>query len=293
MKSTCVSVPSTGIDFRLTLAPLAMLAGDPTIRLSETTMTRATVTPEGPGAIRAQWNDDYSEIELNAYGAGGPWLLEHGPALMGMSDDASSFTPADPVVAALWSRFGGDRIPRTSTLWHDLAWTIVQQRVHRRDAARQWRSFVQGKGTPVEGVDGLLAPPDPKGVARCHPGELRHFGLDLARAQALINAATAIARIQESVDGSFEPVRDRLLSTRGIGPWTVACVNAFTWGNPDVVITGDSGIPSLIASTLVGERRASDERMLELLEPYRPHRYRVLRLCFAARLNPAGYRLEP
>jgi hypothetical protein len=58
---------------------------------------------------------------------------------------------------------------------------------------------------------------------------------------------------------------------------------AMTWGDPDTVITGDSGIPSLIAQVLAGERWADDDRMLELLEPHRPHRYRVLRLALAAR----------
>ena len=70
-----------------------------------------------------------------------------------------------------------------------------------------------------------------------------------------------------------------------MGPWTISCLSAFTWGDPDAVITEDSGIPSPIASTLTGTRRADDETMLELLEPYRPHRYRVLRLALAARIH--------
>jgi len=81
----------------------------------------------------------------------------------------------------------------------------------------------------------------------------------------------------------LEEARRPLLSIDGVGPWTVSCLSAFTWGDPDTVIVGDSGIPSLLASTLAGDRRATDEQMLELLHPYRPHRYRVLKLAFAAR----------
>ncbi|CAN5184752.1 hypothetical protein BH24ACT10_BH24ACT10_11650 [soil metagenome] len=55
---------------------------------------------------------------------------------------------------------------------------------------------------------------------------------------------------------------------------------------PDTVIVGDDGIPSRVAWLLAGERRADDARMLELLEPYRPHRYRVVRLAFLHRGQP-------
>lgn len=53
--SVPMQVSAPGVDFRLSLAPLGMLAGDPTIRLEPTAMTRATITPDGPGAIQARW----------------------------------------------------------------------------------------------------------------------------------------------------------------------------------------------------------------------------------------------
>lgn len=281
--SLTAAVAVQGVDVPLVLAPLAILGGDPTIHLDERTMTRATFTPEGPGAIRAVWHPERSEVSLTTYGAGSSWLLERGPGLVGASDDVSSFRPTDPVVSGLWSRFRGDRVAKTGTLWHDAAWTIVQQRVHRRDAAAQWRRLVQGMGEPIEGTDGLHAPPDPKQVARSHPSSLRRFGIDMQRAQTLMNVASVASRLHDLVDGPIEEARRPLQSIRGVGPWTVSCLSAFTWGDVDTVIVGDSGIPSLVASVLVGERRATDERMLELLEPYRPHRYRILKLAFAAR----------
>ncbi len=278
-----VQVVAPGVDYRLTFAPLAMLAGDPTIRLERNAMTRSTITPEGPGAIQARWQPDSGEVILTAWGDGASWLLDNGSDLLGASDDATSFAPTDPIVRRLWARFRGDRVARTGTLWHDIAWIIVQQRVHRRDAAMQWRTLVQGMGTPIDGVEGLLAPPDSARVARTHPTEFRRYGIDSQRAQALVNVAVVATRLQSFVDGPVEEARSPLISISGIGPWTVSCLSAFTWGDPDTVIVGDSGIPSLLSSTLVGERRANDERMLELLEPYRPHRYRILKLAFAAR----------
>jgi hypothetical protein len=52
-------------------------------------------------------------------------------------------------------------------------------------------------------------------------------------------------------------------------------------GDGDAVFVGDLHLPHLVTSALAGERRGSDERMLELLEPYRGHRARVVRLLLA------------
>jgi 3-methyladenine DNA glycosylase/8-oxoguanine DNA glycosylase len=46
-------------------------------------------------------------------------------------------------------------------------------------------------------------------------------------------------------------------------------------GDPDAVSVGDYHLPHLVCWALAGERRGTDERMLELLEPYRGQRARV------------------
>jgi 3-methyladenine DNA glycosylase/8-oxoguanine DNA glycosylase len=46
-------------------------------------------------------------------------------------------------------------------------------------------------------------------------------------------------------------------------------------GDPDAVSVGDYHLPSLVCWALADEPRGTDERMLELLEPYRGQRARV------------------
>lgn len=179
-------------------------------------------------------------------------------------------------------------MPRTETIWHDVLWTTVQQRIRRQDAANQWRQLVDALGEPAPGIEGLRTPPEPARLARVAPWSLRSFGIDSQRANALIRLAGYATSMQRLAGEPVEQALQKLQTIKGIGPWTASCLSAFTFGNPDTVIVGDSGIPSLIASTLAGERRADDARMQELLEPYRPHRYRVLRLCFAARISTSG-----
>ena len=64
----------------------------------------------------------------------------------------------------------------------------------------------------------------------------------------------------------------------GIGPWTAAEVMVRVLGDPDAVSVGDFHLPHLVSWALAGEARGTDERMLELLEPFRGQRARVIRL---------------
>ena len=64
-------------------------------------------------------------------------------------------------------------------------------------------------------------------------------------------------------------------------------------GDPDTVVVGDYGLPALVAWNLAGERTADDARMLELLEPERPHRARARAAHPGGRRDPASPRSPP
>jgi len=90
--------------------------------------------------------------------------------------------------------------------------------------------------------------------------------------------AVVAKRLEECVGLSLEAAYARLRAIVGVGPWTAARIGLIALGDPDAVPIGDLHVPHLVTWALAGERRGSDERMLELLEPYRGHRARVLRL---------------
>ncbi|MGZ4152311.1 MAG: DNA-3-methyladenine glycosylase 2 family protein, partial [Actinomycetota bacterium] len=81
----------------------------------------------------------------------------------------------------------------------------------------------------------------------------------------------------------------------GIGPWTVAGVARLALGDTDAVSVGDFHLPNTVCWALAGEPRGTDERMLELLEPYRGQRGRVQRLLEAGKISAPAYgpRMEP
>ena len=69
----------------------------------------------------------------------------------------------------------------------------------------------------------------------------------------------------------------RLQAVPGVGPWTAAEVAQRALGDSDAVSVGDFHLAAAVGWALTG-RRVEDTGMLALLEPWRGHRYRVIRL---------------
>jgi 3-methyladenine DNA glycosylase/8-oxoguanine DNA glycosylase len=160
----------------------------------------------------------------------------------------------------------------------DLACSIVlQQRVTWAEAAGQFRAIAQRFGHETRVF------PTARRVARLQAFELQALGIDAQRAATLIRVARAAATGALFADpGDRDALRARLLAIPGVGPWTTEMLLGFGTGDPDAVPTGDLHLPHLVTRTLANERIGSDARMLELLEPYRGQRFRVIRLLWAA-----------
>ncbi len=73
----------------------------------------------------------------------------------------------------------------------------------------------------------------------------------------------------------------RLRTIPGIGVWTAAETVQRSHGDPDAVSVGDFHVAKRVGWALTGQR-VDDDGMLELLEPWRGHRQRVVRLIEAA-----------
>jgi 3-methyladenine DNA glycosylase/8-oxoguanine DNA glycosylase len=269
-----------GIDPRATISPLVRLRADPTSRLDHSGFWRAVSTPNGPGTLRLRW-DRSGWVEAEAWGPGRVCLLDRVSGLLGVEDDLHGFAPSDPRVARLHHVHATLRLTRTGALWNELAMVVVEQRVSTPEAARSWARLVRRFGEPAPGPGGLLAPPDPEVVAGSPYWAFHPLGVERRRADTLRRAARGVDRLGPIVGSSPEDVAARLQSIDGVGPWTGATVVALTHGDPDAVPVGDAGIPGLVGWALAGERDADDARMLELLEPFRGHRYRVIRLLMA------------
>jgi 3-methyladenine DNA glycosylase/8-oxoguanine DNA glycosylase len=172
---------------------------------------------------------------------------------------------------------------------------ILEQKVTGAEARRAYRRLVQALAEPAPGPLGLTLPPAPEGVADLPYYAFHPFGVERRRAEVLRAVCARSAWIDDAFSLTLDAAEARLSSLHGVGAWTVAEVARIALGDADAVSVGDYHVPNIVAWALAREPRGSDERMLELLEPYRPHRGRVQRLLESSRIRaPAfGPRMEP
>ena len=76
------------------------------------------------------------------------------------------------------------------------------------------------------------------------------------------------------------------MTITGVGRWTAAEVAGVALGDADALSLGDFHLPNVVSWALLGQRRSNDSEMLELLEPYRGCRRRVVRLLQLAVGHP-------
>lgn len=265
------------IDLTLTLAPLRHGPQDPTMRLPwggrAAEVWRAMRSPDGVATARYFY--DGADLRVQAWGPGAEWALENAADATGVTDDRASFQPADDLMRRLdlWRR--GLRMARSNTIVQSLVPTIIEQKVTTVEAHRAYRGLVHRYGERAPGPIDLYVPPGPKVLASL-PYEAYHpFGIEARRADFVRTACSYAKRLEEIVEMPRDVGRARLRALPGIGPWTVAEVERLALGDPDAVRPNDFHLPHTVAWVLAGERRATDERMMELLEPYRGHRARA------------------
>jgi 3-methyladenine DNA glycosylase/8-oxoguanine DNA glycosylase len=196
-------------------------------------------------------------------------------------------------------RLPGVRLGRTGLVWDALLPAILEQKVTGGEARGSYRAIVRTYGEPAPGpIPGgrpLWIAPPPEVIAGLPYHAFHPLGVERRRADTVRRAASAVTRIERLVDRPFREAEARLRAIPGVGPWTTAEVAVRAWGDPDAVSVGDFHLPNLVAWALAREPRADDDRMLELLEPYRGQRARVVRLLELSGIRPPAFgpRLAP
>ncbi len=235
-----------------------------------------TRTPDGPGALSLERTTD-TTVEAQAWGPGADWMLEQAPRLLGAEDDLTGFSPPPGPAGDRWRR-RPFLLGRTDRLWDSIIGGIFGQKVQVANAVKARRMLGRRFGDPGPGPWGGSVLPSPERVAELGYSDFHAFGVERKRAEILLRVAREMPRLDNLEQRRPEQVRARLERIRGIGPWTTAMITASAMGDADAVPVGDFHLPNTVAWHLAGEERGDDPRMLELLEPYEGHRWRVLRL---------------
>ena len=272
------------VDLGLTLGALAHGTANPCVRRdADGSWWRATRTPLGPATAHFVAAND--GIRVEAWGVGAGWALDAAPELLGARDSLDGFDPAPGIVRDLHRRMPGLRISRSLAVFETLVPTILEQKVPGAEAFATYRNLVRAFGGAAPGSSGLRLPPAPDALARIAYPAFHPLGIERRRADTLRAAASRAVRLEETLDMPLPDAYRRMQAFPGVGPWSAAHVAMVALGDADAVPLGDYHLPHMVAWAFTGEARGTDERMLELLEPYAGHRGRVLRLLIASGIS--------
>jgi 3-methyladenine DNA glycosylase/8-oxoguanine DNA glycosylase len=286
------------LDLRLVLGPHIRGRGDPTGRLSGLSFARVTRTRDGPATLLLERRGEV--IEAEAWGAGADRVLDGLPALLGLDDDATGFDSSlHPVIADLARRMPGLRLGWTNAIFEALFPAILEQKVTGSEASSAYRDLIRRHGEPGPGLLAarlrLRLQPAPETLAALPYFAYHPFGVEQRRAEVMRRVAREAHRLEALADLPGTRVEVGVAAAAalqrypGIGPWTAAEVTLRALGDPDAVSVGDFHLKNLVAVALAGEPRGDDVRMVELLEPWRGHRARVIRLLEASGIEAPRY----
>ncbi|MEY9849249.1 3-methyladenine DNA glycosylase/8-oxoguanine DNA glycosylase [Streptacidiphilus sp. BW17] len=282
--ATRVWRPDGPLDLALTFGFLRRGPLDPSYRRDrDGALWRVSRTPAGVGTLRLRARPAEGAVEATAWGAGAPWLLDAVPRWLGAEDDPSTFDPhGHRLLRDAHARHAGLRIGRTGLVMESLVPAILEQKVTTGEAYEAWRTLLRTYGEPAPGdaevPPHMYAPPAAQDWATIPSWAWHRARVDGKRAATIVRAARVAPRVEEASVMPPAEAEARLTMIPGIGVWTAAETLQRSNGDADAVSVGDLHLPNTVGWALAGRERSDDAVMLELLEPYRPHRYRVCRL---------------
>jgi 3-methyladenine DNA glycosylase/8-oxoguanine DNA glycosylase len=282
-----VYAPAVPVDLVATVRVLRRGAGDPTYRREpdRPVVWRTVRTPDGPATLRLAQHDD-GAVHAYAWGDGADWAIDGVPELLGAGDDWSELDVAGtPLLADTLRRLPGLRLTRCRQVLEMLVAAILEQKIAVVDAHRSWAWLVRrfGEAAPGPAPQGMRVAPSADTWRRVPSWDWHRAGVE-PKASAAIMAATRVAPGLErtlALGRGGAEVAKRLRSVPGVGIWTAAETSQRSHGDPDAPSFGDLHLPGIVGTALIG-RKVDDDGMLELLEPWRGHRQRVMRLITAS-----------
>ncbi|KAA1399387.1 DNA-3-methyladenine glycosylase family protein [Aeromicrobium ginsengisoli] len=278
------------INVWLTLSLLRRGPGDPTTRRDGNILWRTSRMASGP-VTYALRQVEPTLVRAEAWGPGAAELLDGLPGLVGAEDDPSGFRPQHPVLIDAFRRHAGLRTPRTGRVLEALIAAVIEQKVVGLDAFAAWRRLLLRFGEPPPGPApaGLRVFPAAEQWAAIPSWEWHRAGVDPQRArtaQACARVGLQVDRLATTHAADHEAVYRGLRSIPGVGVWTAAEVGIRALGDSDAVPFGDYHVAKDVGTALLG-RPIDDVELAEVLEPWRPHRFRVVQLI---RLSPFATR---
>ncbi|MBZ5501846.1 MAG: DNA-3-methyladenine glycosylase 2 family protein [Acidobacteriia bacterium] len=160
-------------------------------------------------------------------------------------------------------------IEEAQTPYESLLEAIVYQSISGKAAAKIFSRVA------ALGANGRC--PAPEELLRVRTPTLRKIGLSFAKAAAVKDLAQktiegVVPTLNDAQKMSDQQLVDRLISVRGVGPWTVEMFLIFRLGRPDVLPIHDYGVQKGFAITYRRKDIPKPRELAAFGERWRPYR---------------------
>jgi 3-methyladenine DNA glycosylase/8-oxoguanine DNA glycosylase len=176
----------------------------------------------------------------------------------------------DPLLGPILRRMPWLRPWRSAEPFQALAWAVTEQLIETERAWEIQRRLAWRYGRRSS-CGTLVDAPSAAGLAARSQPELQACDLSARRSRALIEASRGVARGHVDLTKPADS-RRRLLTVRGIGPWTVEKLGLHGQGDDDQLPAGDLAYIKLVGRLAGLGRRAEVHEVRELFAPYEPFR---------------------
>ena len=290
--------PTPPYDFRLT-ADYATYSGERhgADMLRDGTLFRAL---EAGGeivlaSIRSAGGVEEPALEVEISGAdpgaaAADWVFDAALRLAGARTDLRPFyaalEPDDPM-AQFARRLRGLGLPQTPTPFEGLVLAILGQQISNQVARILRDLLVDTFGAAAEiGGETRRTFPSPSALASAGPDALRAIKFSARKAEYIcdISAQAADGRLDLDAIGALpsEEAVERLVSLRGVGPWTAHWLLVRSYGHADGFPAGDLAVQRNLGILYGDGSRMSESEARAVSERWKPHRSLATTYLFAA-----------
>jgi DNA-3-methyladenine glycosylase II len=185
--------------------------------------------------------------------------------------------PLDKAMRGLTRRFTGFRPILTPDVFEASAWAIIGQQVNLQFAYRLKSRIVEyvNRSFTIDGIKYYLFPSSSE-VADMKYKTLRSMQFSGRKAEYLLEFARMVSNgeldLEDLAELDYEPAQEKLLSIRGIGPWSANYILMRGAGHRDAFPIGDSGINHAVRNLYGLDKKPDIDLLLELGERWRPYR---------------------
>ncbi len=174
----------------------------------------------------------------------------------------------DPFLDGLTKSFHGLRVIGVPDLFEALCWSIIGQQVNLPFAYTVKRKFVEAYGKSVEwnGHTFWLFP-EPHDIISLKVEDLKQLQFTGRKAEYILGLAEMMANgslTKESLSEDRQYAEQKLLSIRGIGPWSAHYVMMRCLRDHSAFPIGDAGLQNALKKLLGREKKPSPEEIRNL-----------------------------